>query len=63
VVFTQSLNAFAIRSPASIVCVDDETAALKAAAYEAIWTESLTSCDQEGIGMTVFRDHAGAGLL
>jgi hypothetical protein len=34
---TQSLNAFAARSPASIVCVDPETAALKVAAYDLIW--------------------------
>jgi hypothetical protein len=36
-VLTQSLNAFAARSPASIVRVDDETARLKIAAYQAIW--------------------------
>jgi hypothetical protein len=36
-VLTQSLNAFAARSPASIVRVDDETAKLKVAAYQAIW--------------------------
>ena len=36
-VLTQSLNAFAARAPASIVRADDETAALKVAAYEAIW--------------------------
>jgi hypothetical protein len=36
-VLTQSLNAFAGRSPASIVRVDQETAALKVAAYDAIW--------------------------
>jgi hypothetical protein len=34
---TQSLNAFAARSPAAIVRVDRETAALKIAAYEAMW--------------------------
>jgi hypothetical protein len=34
---TQSLNAFATRSPAMIVRVDDETAALKISAYEAMW--------------------------
>ena len=34
---TQSLNSFAKRSPASIVKVDNETAKLKIAAYEAIW--------------------------
>jgi hypothetical protein len=36
-VLTQSLNAFAGRSPASIVRVDQETAALKVSAYDAIW--------------------------
>jgi hypothetical protein len=36
-VLTQSLNAFATRAPASIVRVDDETAALKIAAYEDMW--------------------------
>jgi hypothetical protein len=36
-VLTQSLNAFATRSPASIVRVDDETANLKIAAYKAMW--------------------------
>jgi hypothetical protein len=36
-VLTQSLNAFATRSPASIVRVDPETAALKIAAYRATW--------------------------
>jgi len=34
---TQSLNAFAARSPASLVRVDPETAALKVAAYEQLW--------------------------
>lgn len=34
---TQSLNAFAQRSPATIVRVDGETAAMKTAAYEAMW--------------------------
>lgn len=34
---TQSFNALAARSPASIVRVDAETAALKAAAYEGMW--------------------------
>jgi hypothetical protein len=34
---TQSLNAFAARSPATIVRVDPETAALKIDAYEAMW--------------------------
>jgi hypothetical protein len=37
-VLTQSLNAFAARSPASIVRVDPETAALKILAYESMWT-------------------------
>jgi hypothetical protein len=37
-VLTQSLNAFAARSPASIVRVDEETAKLKIAAYQAIWS-------------------------
>ncbi len=36
-ILTQSLNAFAVRSPASIVKVDDETARLKIDAYAAIW--------------------------
>ena len=36
-VLTQSLNAFAARSPASIIRVEQETAALKIAAYDAIW--------------------------
>jgi len=36
-VLTQSLNAFALRSPASIIRVDDETSALKIPAYQAIW--------------------------
>jgi len=36
-ILTQSLNAFAARSPATIVRVDKETAALKIAAYDAIW--------------------------
>jgi hypothetical protein len=34
---TQSLNAFASRSPATIVRVDPETAAMKAAAFADIW--------------------------
>jgi hypothetical protein len=34
---TQSLNAFATRSPASIVRVDADTAALKIAAYDDLW--------------------------
>ena len=38
---TQSLNAFAARSPASIVRVDSETAVLKIAAYEAIWNSAV----------------------
>jgi hypothetical protein len=37
-VLTQSLNAFALRSPASVVRVDDETSKLKITAYAAIWT-------------------------
>jgi hypothetical protein len=36
-VLTQSFNAFAARAPATIVRTDDETAALKIAAYDAIW--------------------------
>ena len=36
-VLTQSLNAFATRSPASIVRVDAETAKLKVDAYQDIW--------------------------
>jgi hypothetical protein len=36
-VLTQSFNAFAARAPATIVRTDDETAALKVAAYDAIW--------------------------
>jgi hypothetical protein len=38
---TQSLNAFAARSPATIVRVDPETAALKIAAYEAMWAAAV----------------------
>ena len=34
---TQSFNALAARSPASIVRVDAETAALKVAAYDSMW--------------------------
>jgi hypothetical protein len=34
---TQSLNAFAARSPATIVRVDDEIAGMKIAAYEPMW--------------------------
>ncbi len=37
---TQSLNAFAKRSPAEIIRADD-TASLKIAAYEQIWVESI----------------------
>ena len=37
---TQSLNAFAARAPASLVRVDPETAALKIAAYGALWNEA-----------------------
>lgn len=36
-IFTQSTNAFATRSPASIIRVDDETAKLKVDAYSSIW--------------------------
>jgi hypothetical protein len=36
-VLTQSLNAFAARSPAAIVRVDADTAALKVVAYKDIW--------------------------
>lgn len=36
-VLTQSLNAFAARSPAAVVRVDGETSALKINAYAAIW--------------------------
>lgn len=36
-VLTQSLNAFAARSPASLVRVDDGTSELKISAYEAVW--------------------------
>jgi hypothetical protein len=36
-ILTQSLNAFAARSPASIVRVEDEAASLKLDAYKAIW--------------------------
>lgn len=39
-VLTQSLNAFATRSPASIVRIDDETASLKIAAYQTIWGQA-----------------------
>jgi len=35
---TQSLNAFATRAPASILRVDADTAALKIAAYSALWS-------------------------
>jgi hypothetical protein len=35
---TQSLNAFASRSPASIVRINDEIVGMKIAAYESIWT-------------------------
>jgi hypothetical protein len=40
-VLTQSLNALAARSPASIVRVDQETAALKVSAYAAVWGEAV----------------------
>jgi hypothetical protein len=39
-VLTQSLNAFAARSHAAIVRVDDETAALKISAYQDIWNKA-----------------------
>jgi hypothetical protein len=39
-VLTQSLKDFAVRSPASIVKSDSETAALKAVAYENIWNSA-----------------------
>jgi hypothetical protein len=39
-VLGQSLNAFASRSPTSIVKVDLETSSLKVAAYETIWLSS-----------------------
>jgi hypothetical protein len=35
---TQSLNAFAVRAPATIARVDHETATLKVAAYEDMWS-------------------------
>jgi hypothetical protein len=38
---TQSLNAFAARSPASIVRVDDQTAGLKLRAFEEIWAKAI----------------------
>lgn len=38
---TQSFNALAARSPASIVRIDAETAALKVAAYEAMWQAAV----------------------
>jgi hypothetical protein len=34
---TQSMNALAARPPATIVRIDPDTAALKIAAYEAMW--------------------------
>lgn len=37
---TQSFNALASRSPASIVKVDPETASLKVAAYDALWSSA-----------------------
>ena len=40
-VLTQSMNAFATRSPASIVRADAETATLKVAAYEAMWATAV----------------------
>jgi hypothetical protein len=39
-VLTQSLNAFASRSPASIIRVDPDTGALKIAAYVEIWNNA-----------------------
>jgi hypothetical protein len=36
-VLTQSLNAFAARSPAAVVRADDETSTLKQDAYSVIW--------------------------
>jgi hypothetical protein len=39
-VLTQSLNAFAARSPGTIVRVDPETAALKVEAYQDIWDKA-----------------------
>jgi hypothetical protein len=39
-VLTQSFNAFASRSPASIVRVDPETAALKIDAYDMMWNSA-----------------------
>ena len=38
-VLTQSLNALAARSPASVVTVDAETAKLKVAAYQDVWAK------------------------
>ena len=40
-ILTQSLNALAARSPASIVRVEDEAAALKLSAYRTIWDGAL----------------------
>jgi hypothetical protein len=40
-VLTQSLKDFAARSPATIVRVDPETAALKIAAYEGMWQAAV----------------------
>jgi hypothetical protein len=42
-ILTQSLNAFAARSPASIVRVDQEAATLKIAAYTAIWNSAVVA--------------------
>jgi hypothetical protein len=39
-VISQSLNTFAARSPATIVKVDQEIAALKVSTYDAIWHNS-----------------------
>jgi hypothetical protein len=41
-VMTQSLNAIAARSPATIARVDHETAALKSAYYESVWQTAQT---------------------
>jgi hypothetical protein len=39
-ILTQSLNAFAARSPAAIVRVDNDTATLKVSAYQDIWNKA-----------------------
>ena len=38
---TQSLNAIAARSPATIVRIDPETATLKIAAYDLMWQAAV----------------------